>query len=492
MDLRRSNMADVAAQAVSAIVGRGCYLALQVFLARSLGPHEFGLYAIGWTVTGLIGTFAPVGMPQTVLRYGVAGRRALRTAPIAIAAIAGMFCFAVLMAIASPLANLLFAEPTAAPVILALAPSVPLLCIFAVLASALRSSQANLASAAVGALQFVLYFGLTVVGFSAGVPHTPVMAGHVYTVAIMLTLFPTGWMLYQLAPSSTIPEVQNLLKFGLVTMMIHSASVMNLWADRVVIGVMADAQAVGLYQVASQLAMLALVLRVAVISVFEARVPKLAHSGAPLPDVSREFLSASRILLHVSTPGLICLALTAKFWTAALFGADYIPAAVPLAILALGQLIQTFTGPSLTALHMTGGERTALHLTIGTCLLNVIGNVALIPLWGLAGSAVASSVANIALVGASLFLLLRTGRLRLYFTGIGDILWATLFSAVAAALISYSFGVDSTFSIVTTLIVAYAAYGIVVALCCRVEDEVLDLGRALLRRRMHLQQDTRV
>jgi O-antigen/teichoic acid export membrane protein len=44
-------------------------------------------------------------------------------------------------------------------------------------------------------------------------------------------------------------------------MFIHGANTFNVLADRLVIGVMADAEAVGVYHVASQLAMVIVVLR---------------------------------------------------------------------------------------------------------------------------------------------------------------------------------------------------------------------------------------
>ncbi len=490
MAYRSSNLADAAAQLFSSIIGRGCYLALQVFLARSLGPREFGLYAIGWTVTGLVGTIAPIGMPQTVLRYSVAGREALHTAPIVIAALAGLVSFIVLLATAGPIANFLFDEPGSAPAILALAPSVPLLCIFGVLAAALRSSHANLASAAVGAMVFVLYLAIAMLGFAAG-GRTPMMAGYTYTVAIALTLIPTVWLLHRLPSCATIPGLRPLLGFGIVTMLIHSANVLNLWADRVVVGVMADVQAVGVYQVASQLAMVALVLRSAVGSVFEARVPKTARVGAAAPDVTREFIAASRILLHASAPGLICLALTARFWTDALFGPDYRPAAIPLAVLAVGQLGQSLVGPSVTALHMTGEERTAMRFTIASGLLNILGNVALIPLWGLAGSAAATGIVNVAAGSVCLWRLRVTGRLRHYFSSISDILLASIISAAVAFLMTYWLGIQTYIAAICMLAAAYITYALVIALCCRVEDEAFELGRALLRRRLHLHHDTR-
>jgi stage V sporulation protein B len=482
MELRGSNLADVTAQVLSTVFGRGCFLLLQIFLARSLGPFEFGLYAIAWTVVGLVGTFAPLGMPQAILRYSIAGRHALCSAPMAVVTIAGALTFILILITANLIARFLFREPNVAPVIVALAPSVPLLGVFGVMTSALRASNSNIASAALGALVFVLYLAATAISFADIGWRTPVVAGQMYTLAVALTLVPTACLLIRQVPREPSPGLQSLMQFGLVTTLIHSANVLNLLADRVVIGAMADSQLVGIYQVASQMAVVVIVLRGAVTTVFEARVPKFSDKvGAP-PEITPAFIAASRILLHLSAPGLICLALTAEYWIKMLFGSDYLAAARPLSILVIGQLALTFTGPAITALFMTGEERAAMRLTIVTCLLNVIGNVAFIPVFGLAGSAAVSGVANLIAGGTCLWKLRRSRRLSGYFGYIRDIALATTVCGLFAIIVLLFFSVPSLISMCGILVGTYAVYGLVVAISCRVDDEVLDFLRVLVRR----------
>ena len=475
------NLIDVGAQFVSSIAGRGCYLGLQVFLARRLGPEGFGLYAIAWTVVGLVGTLAPIGMPQAVLRFGVTGRKVLRSSPLILATTLGLVCSIVVWLTSGITARAIFGNAAAAPVIAAFAPSIVLLGIFQVLTSAMRGSQANVASAVVSAVMFALYFAACVVAFSLLGKLSAVTAGWMYALALLGASVPAALLLWRRPPASAIPRIMTLTRFGLITMLIHSASVLNLWADRIIVGVMADAEAVGVYQVASQLAMVALVLRVAVISVFEARVPKASGDGEP-PNITKEFMSSTRILLHVTAPGLVCLAATGAFWTGALFGKPYLAAAVPLAILVLGQLFQSFAGPSLTALHMTGAERYAAGLTIGTGLLNVLANIVLIPIFGLAGSAAASSIANVVLGVEGCLRLYTTGRLRPRFADLADILLAVvLCGAITLAWRTY-LDIDHLASVIALVSLDYLVYAAVVARFCRVDDEVLQLLSNVTRR----------
>jgi O-antigen/teichoic acid export membrane protein len=476
-----SHLADVVAQFLSTVFGRGCYIALQIYLARILGPHGFGVYTIGWTVIGLVGTLAPLGMPQAVLRYGLAGRRALRSAPAGIAVLAGAALAFVLFGTAEPIARNLFHEPGAAPVIEALAPALPLLGLSGVSGSALRAAQANITYAAVGALASVVYLTGTLLAFAAGFGRTPATAGYAYTVSVALMLVPTALLLDRRRWASTGPALRQLVQFGVVSMFIHAANVLNLLVDRLVIGIMTDARTVGLYQVAAQLAAVAIMLRGAVYTVFEARVPKLSAAGSAAPRITREFLASSRLLLHASAPGLVCLAVIPGFWIRLLFGARYVEAAVPLSLLAICQLGLTFLGPALTALYMTGEEGVALRLTIGTCVLNVVGNIVLIPFFGLVGSAVATGIANVALGAACLWRLRRTGRLGRYFVGIRDILLATV-AAAMSALIFERFEPSSLPVIVGMAAAAYIVYACVVAFMCHVEDETIDFARSFLRR----------
>ena len=482
MTFKVSNLIDVVAQLLSSVVGRGCYLVLQVILARTLGPRGFGLYAIGWTVTGLVSTLAPLGMPQAVVRYGITGRRAIFSAPAIIAVLVGLICLSCLYMGSDAIAQLLFAEPDAAPVIRALAPSIPLLSLFGVLAGGLRASGAGLASGVVGAVLFVLYLCMAMLCFFFAAGRSPAAAAYLYSVALAVTLVPTIGLLLRQSPDSNALRLRPLLNFGLVTMFIHSASVINLWVDRLIVGLMMDVRAIGVYQVASQLAMVALVIRVAVVSVFEARIPKDVEIVQLKAGLTVEFIAATRLLLHVSVPGLLCLALMAKFWVGSLFGLSYFGAAAPLAALVIGQLCQTFTGPSTTALHMTGDEHMVMRVTFASCLLNVIGNVALIPWFGSIGSAAASGLANITLGAACLWRLRRSGRLQLPLAALIDIMLGTAISAVTIALLVQELGTPSFFIVGAILVAGYLSYAITILLSCQVEDEALDLIRALLRR----------
>jgi O-antigen/teichoic acid export membrane protein len=472
-----SNLLDVAAQFTATVAGRGLYLVLQIVLARALGPDGFGLYAIGWTVIGLVATLSPVGMPQAVLRYRLGGRRSLHSSAMAITLAVGCAACGAVFVTADGLAARVFHAPEAGPVIRAFAPAIPLYGVYLVLAAALRVRGAMVASATVSGLLFAAYLVLTLIAFLAG--PSPTMAGHMYGAAIAVAALPAVLLLLRQQDAGAAPPLGALLHFGIVTMFINSANILNLWADRVVIGVMSDPIQVGIYQVASQLAMISIVLRNAVNVVFESAVARIGSQHG-IPDLTREFHGACRMLLHISAPGLIALAVTAGFWVHLMFGADYAAAATPLVVLTIGQVLVTMAGPSITALHMSGAERLVMWMTAGSVVLNLLGNVALIPFLGSTGAALASALANLGVALACLLVCVRTGRVVMEGKWLRDTLLALAASLACACLAASLLGGLTVVTALLVLAVAYAAYAAVVATACRVEDELLERARRLL------------
>ncbi|PJF37730.1 MAG: hypothetical protein CUN55_20595 [Phototrophicales bacterium] len=64
-------------------------------------------------------------------------------------------------------------------------------------------------------------------------------------------------------------------------------------------------------------------------------------------------------------------------------------------------MLAHFAGPSLTFLNMIGKQMVVFYITLTAFVVNVLLNVALIPLWGIRGAAVATVVSIIFMSWAS-------------------------------------------------------------------------------------------
>jgi len=77
------------------------------------------------------------------------------------------------------------------------------------------------------------------------------------------------------------------------------------------------------------------------------------------------------------------------------FGSPHETAYIPLIILLVGQLINSGAGSVGLLLNMSGHEQETARGMIVATVLNVVLNLLLIPLWGINGSSLATSVSLI-------------------------------------------------------------------------------------------------
>lgn len=88
----------------------------------------------------------------------------------------------------------------------------------------------------------------------------------------------------------------------------------------------------------------------------------------------------------------VIMVLTGKY-ILMLFGSEFIEGRHLLAILAVGIVVRATIGPAESLLAMTGQQKTAMWVLATTLVCNIILNISLIPLFGTAGAAVATSAA---------------------------------------------------------------------------------------------------
>ena len=68
---------------LASVFGNGLNYLFSMYVARALGPVDFGLYALGLTVFNIVVLFAPLGMETTVMKFvsqqaGVGGMASVR------------------------------------------------------------------------------------------------------------------------------------------------------------------------------------------------------------------------------------------------------------------------------------------------------------------------------------------------------------------------------------------------------------------------------
>ncbi|MEO0617890.1 MAG: lipopolysaccharide biosynthesis protein [Pseudomonadota bacterium] len=79
-----------------------------------------------------------------------------------------------------------------------------------------------------------------------------------------------------------------------------------------------------------------------------------------------------------------------------LFGAEFMSGYSVMAILAIGIMLRAAVGPAEFVMNMMGEQRTCALVLFCSVILNVVLNIALIPLYGLVGAAIATSLSRVA------------------------------------------------------------------------------------------------
>jgi O-antigen/teichoic acid export membrane protein len=99
-----------------------------------------------------------------------------------------------------------------------------------------------------------------------------------------------------------------------------------------------------------------------------------------------------RISLAAALPLAIALFIAGDVIVEWVFGQAYNGAHLPLVILAVGQLVNAAFGPVGIFLNMTGNEKLNSMLLWSTVAGNIVMNSVMIPIAGISGAALASSL----------------------------------------------------------------------------------------------------
>jgi O-antigen/teichoic acid export membrane protein len=107
--------------------------------------------------------------------------------------------------------------------------------------------------------------------------------------------------------------------------------------------------------------------------------------------LQRVITTSTRLIMAVSLPVALILIFWGKEVIGLVFGPQYMGASTALAILCVGQLVNTSVGSVVLVLNMTGHDKQTLIGIAVALILNVSLAIFLVPVWAVDGAAVAFS-----------------------------------------------------------------------------------------------------
>ncbi|MDX8363749.1 flippase [Cytobacillus sp. IB215665] len=191
-------------------------------------------------------------------------------------------------------------------------------------------------------------------------------------------------------------ETKGLKEILQISIPMYLTSAMSLilnWTDVVMLGIFQSTSAVGVYSIVLKLSLLISFSLSSINMIILPKFSELYWEGRK-DDLIKIFHFSSRLIVWTSIPLLFIIILFAPVLLA-IFGEVYIEGVIPLIILCIGQCINACAGSVMQLLNMTGNEKLARNAIVISAATNVLGNLILIPIFGMIGAAVATSLSII-------------------------------------------------------------------------------------------------
>ena len=384
------------------VVGKIVSFGLQILLSRTLGRVAYGLYTLGVTVLRFARELSSLGLAGGIVRFGAEewGQRDLQglkgtfIACFALAFGAGTVVGTAIFFGSGWLARSAFDDPAMIPVLKAFSSGLPFFTLQYVTSRAARSLQNMIADVSIDvvaqptvnllgvALAFALGYRLDGV-LVAFVASTVVSAGlGLYLIARLVPV-----LFQDLSPTYSL---RRLLVFSVATLGTSLATLMLDQADRIMLGMFAESEDVGLYNAAALLATQVRFVLTAIIATFTPLISDLYHRDQ-LDRLQQLFATTTRWIVTLSLPLALVFALFPEPLLG-LYGSEFRDGASMLVILAGAMFVNGGVGAAGLMLQMSDHERIALVNNVFLAVLNVALNAWMIVEYGPIGAAIATGI----------------------------------------------------------------------------------------------------
>lgn len=403
-------------------------LVIGVLLARLLGPENLGIYSFVLAMVVLVQVIPNSGLESVVVRFSSMyfasnawGRlKGLWRVARNIALTYGALMAALVLAAAS-LGWLPKTYQESKTVFLVSAIALPLLPLAVFYTAALRSVTHGV----IGQLpltvlrpwsQLILIGGIFLI-LQPGI--TPTYAMSAYVASFFIAIVAGAAWLSRRRPIAITQitcqyETRRWLKTAIPLSLLGGLTLINTQADILMLGLLGTPHETGIYRVAASGAgIVALSLHAA--NAFIAPKISALHSTGEINRLQSLLKLSRNSTTAVSLATALLLWMEGGHLISLIFGKAYQSANAPMAILIAGQLINVAFGSVGLLLKMTGNENHAARAAAVAAVMNVAGNLILIPTVGISGAAISTAISTLAwnfLMHRQVLRILHTGKTR--------------------------------------------------------------------------------
>ncbi len=423
---RQTERLVVAGSAVllASVFGNGLNYLFGVFLARSLGAEQFGLYALALTFFSTLTMVVPLGMDAGAIRFISEYRTrqdsngAQRTIFVAgaVTCLTAVLSGVCLAGFASSISESLYQRPDLRILLLYVAAGIPVYAVTGVFLASLQSHQT------VRPLIMVRYLWepvgkFALAGLAIWMGWGLVGVFGALLVSLMVSLALTLGFL-QMVVRFRLPiidlwrreDAARLLSYCLPLGIATVFGVVAPRADMLILGSWASMHDIGIYQAAFQTAAALALILGALESSLTPFFGQL-HAQNDIAGLQHMYQTASKLVLLFTVPLFVLLAVFSGE-VLSLFGTEFRAGGALLIILASGQLLSSAGGSPNNLLLMGGHSRLVMWNTIGVGLLAFCVFAFIIPLWGVLGAAIGAAGTQVCGVGIRIVQVWRIHRIQ--------------------------------------------------------------------------------
>ena len=366
----------------------------KIFLARILGPTQYGLFVLSMTIGYIFSSFTQSGVAPAI-SYFIPRYRKKKGLPSILSTIFWISSIVILI-----IAVLFLAFPNFIGIIFGeqkIVPYLPYILVFMIVytytnffSNIFRSYENAKIPALVSATRSILFLflGVTLTYIYRSF-FTPLLVYiFIYILLLSILIFLSKKLIKLYKPSRKYAK--SIIYFSFSMFIVGILSMILRWTDIWMISYFMESKWVGIYNVATSTAFVLNFFIGAFMFLFFPIATKLISENKKkqVKELATRVLFWNTIVV---VPVFSLIFLFSKAIINILFGREYLFASIPLSVLAVGVLVRNILGTNGNILLALNQKRKIVYSAIVGVILNIIMNFVLIPEFGIAGAAVATS-----------------------------------------------------------------------------------------------------
>ncbi|MFC1893958.1 flippase [Chloroflexota bacterium] len=392
------------------IVGMFLGFGGRIMLARLFSTSDYGIYSLALVIFNIVAVVSTLGFQQGTTRqiayYRGKGEsrktQVVVTSSLQIVIIASLSLSTFLFITSDIISVNIFHEPELSPTIKIFSIAVPFFSLINIFVSIFAGfDQVKPRVYFQNILRNGLFPLLLIPVILIGLSFT--VAIYAFTTSIIITS--VALILYTTKKYSNLfsgvgqftinLEVKKLLLFSLPLLLISMLNMIIGWTDTLMLGLLITATDVGLYNAALPLSQLIGVIFSSLGFIYVPIVSQL-FSKELLQEIRSNYQVITKWIFFATLPFFLTILLFPKIILDLFFGPQYVEANTALQFLSVAVLIHIFLGPNGLTLLAMGKSRPLIFASLLAMILNIFLNFFLIPVWGILGAAIATTLSNVA------------------------------------------------------------------------------------------------